>query len=106
MEPSTKERWRYSFIGGIIIPTFYFIIVSGLAILFRDISAPLISRLAMPVFWPVHLYVYLFPHPAWGFESGSIGNGLGLITLFANLILYSLLTYAVFGLKGIMPRLR
>src|SRR5689334_17174158 len=106
MKPSTKERLIWSPVGGVAIPTAYFLLLFILYYAFRPVIAPALKWFTLPLIWPAYIYDFLVPKPAEPVSFEMPGLGFWLYLAAANFLLYSLLTFLLIRRKQRMPRLR
>jgi hypothetical protein len=106
MKPSTKERLIWSPVGGLAIPTAYFLLLNLLDHAFYSTITPALKWLTMPLIWPAYIYDFLIPRPVEPVSFEMPGPGFWLYLAVANFLFYSLLTYLLIRRKQGMPRLR
>jgi hypothetical protein len=106
MNPSAKKRLIWPPVGGLAIPTAYFLLLNLLDSAFHSIINRAFQWFALPLIWPAFIYKFLVPRPTEPVSFEMPGPGFWLFLVVGNFLLYSSLTYLLIRRRQRMPRLR
>ena len=106
MTSNTKKRLIWSPVGGLAIPTAYFLLLNLLNHIFHSTVTPAMRWFAMPLIWPAYVYDFVVPRLIEPVTFEMPGTGFWLFLYIGNFVFYSLLTYLLIRHSQRMPRLR